>query len=422
MIMSPDQVTTTTTSSTASYLFGALSTILWRSTQLALGLGAILATLLYFKQESLLYFPEIGGLPRKPEGNPRRYRSPAEHQIHFEDVQIPCEDGVNIHAWLMLRTAGQQANPLPTFVYFHGNAGNIGLRLPNALQMMQYLNVNVLLVEYRGYGNSDSVAPTEAGLKLDGQAALKFIVKHPKINPSKIFLFGRSLGGAVAFDLANYAQQRGIPIAGVIVENTFTSISAMVDHLMPFVAPLKGLVLRMKWDSSVIVPTLQCPVLYLAGAADQLVPHSHMVGLYQSTKQSKHVHMHVVPNGTHNETWMQGGQDYWLAIKAFLVAAIQANNNNNNSSKLPTAVDTTTDAAASNQRTAAAATTTKDGTGSGGAASSSSSTSSSSIPIMSNNLFGMVKEAVKGGSVDPKKGPAAAAATTTSEESGKKEL
>ena len=141
----------------------------------------------------MLYFPEISGLPRRPAQNPRRYRSPEEHQVPFENIYIKCQDGVTIHAWLLLRS--QEKTERPTLIFFHGNAGNIGLRIPNALQMLQNLNANILMVEYRGYGNSDNVAPNESGLKLDAQAALDFISKHPKIDPSKIYLFGRSLGG-----------------------------------------------------------------------------------------------------------------------------------------------------------------------------------------------------------------------------------
>jgi len=395
-----DLASTAASSSATSYLMSTLTTVIWRSSQLAVVLGSLLATLLYFKQESMLYFPEIGGIPRRPRDNPENYRSPAEHRIHFEDVKIPCSDGVSIHAWLMLRTEAK--NPLPTFVYFHGNAGNIGLRLPNAMEMMRYLNVNVLLVEYRGYGDSDSASPNEAGLKLDGQAALEFARKHPKLDPSKIFLFGRSLGGAVAFSLAQYAQQKQIPVAGVIVENTFTSIPDMVDHLMPFVAPLKGLILKMKWDSSVIVPNLQCPVLFLAGAADQLVPHGHMLQLYKSTSQSKLNKMHVVPNGTHNDTSQHGGREYWLAIRAFLADAIEVN------SKFPmsgTSVSATLDPA----------TTATEETGTGGNTAAGSS-GAASIPIMPNRLFGMVKEAVQS---DSKKNSDGIQAT---DESGKKEL
>ena len=239
---------------------------------------------------------------------------------------ITCEDGVKIHSWLLLHPdARRQRNP--TIVFFHGNAGNIGLRLPNAIQMYRDLNANVLLVEYRGYGDSDNVPPTEAGLKLDAEAALRYTSEHSLIDTSRIFIFGRSLGGAVGFHLAHYAEKRSLPLAGIIVENTFVSISRMVDHLMPYVAPLKSLVLRIGWDSSRIVPHLRVPVLYLAGAEDQLVPHSHMLELYKaSAKASSCARMYIIPGGTHNETWMQGGREYWDRIRRFFeeTYAIQA--------------------------------------------------------------------------------------------------
>lgn len=371
LIIMAEELATNAASGPMSFIVRTITTVIWRSTQLVAGLGALLVTVLYFKQESLLYFPEIGGIPRRPGDNPRRYRSPSEYQVNFEEVTIPCPDGVSIHAWLMMRTPDR--NPLPTFVYFHGNAGNIGLRLPNAVQTMQYLNVNILLVEYRGYGNSDTVSPTEAGLKLDGQGALKFIMKHPKIDHSKIFLFGRSLGGAVAFDVANYAKANGIPIAGVIVENTFLSIPAMVDQLMPIIAIFKGLILKMKWDSTTIVPHLTCPVMYLAGAADELVPHQHMLTLHKATSLSKLNRLHVVPDGTHNETWMKGGQEYWLALRSFLAGAVGLIS----SAAPPTAAMADSSAEVSPL-----------------AATSDTSGSTGSIPIMPNRLFGMVKEAV----------------------------
>ena len=72
-----------------------------------------------------------------------------------------------------------------------------------------------------------------------------------KCDKSKIFLFGRSLGGAVAFHLAQYCELNSINIAGVVVENTFLSIAKMVDELMPLIAPLKPLVLRIGWNSEV---------------------------------------------------------------------------------------------------------------------------------------------------------------------------
>ena len=196
---------------------------------------------------------------------------------------------------------------------------NIGLRIPNAAHMYNQLQANVLLVEYRGYGNSDDSTPSEKGLKLDAEGALKFITSHDQIDSNRIFLFGRSLGGAVAFHLAHFADSHSIPLAGIIVENTFKSISHMVDHLMPVVAPFKALILRIGWNSYEIAPSLKAPILYLAGAADQLVPHSHMLDLHQaSAKSSTCARIHVVKDGTHNETWLQGGRGYWEAILNFI--------------------------------------------------------------------------------------------------------
>jgi pimeloyl-ACP methyl ester carboxylesterase len=312
-------------SSTENSLLNYVIRMGWNMGTFSMVLIAVAGTALYIKQESLLYFPEIGGIPRRPGDNPRGYRSPEERQIPFESHMIPCEDGVSIHAWLLLRTTdGHNVAPnTPTIVFFHGNAGNIGLRLPNAIQMLQTLNANIMLVEYRGYGNSDTVTPTEAGLRLDAEAALRFIVQHPKIDKTRIFLFGRSLGGAVAFHLAEYAQRQQIPLAGVMVENTFLSISHMVDHLMPFLTPIKAFVLKIGWNSAQIVPHLTTPILYLAGSADQIVPHPHMLQLCKLSLRSVLVQLHVVENGTHNETWLQGGQAYWEKIRSFLVQAME---------------------------------------------------------------------------------------------------
>lgn len=289
-----------------------------RLTSVGTGMVAIVAGLLYAKQESLLYFPEIGGIPRRPASNPRRYRSPSEYNIPYESHMIPCDDGVSIHSWLLLHPNSKEKRK-PTIVFFHGNAGNIGLRLPNAHQMYSKLDANVLMVEYRGYGDSDTVKPTEQGLKLDAEAALNFISAHPQIDPHRIFCFGRSLGGAVAFHLAKYAQQYQKPLAGIILENTFLSISKMVDQLMPLIAPLKFLVLRMDWGNDKIAPTVQTPVLYLAGDADELVPHNHMLKLFEySSKASIYSKMHIIRNGTHNDSWMVGGKEYFERFRAFM--------------------------------------------------------------------------------------------------------
>jgi len=178
----------------------------------------------------------------------------------------------------------------------------------------------VLQVEYRGYGDSDDAQPpNETGLKLDSEAALNFLRQHPNVDPSQIFIYGQSLGGSVGFHLASYAEKEGIELAGLIVENSFLSIGKMVDEVMPVVSPLKGILLRNRWDSNMIAPALEIPVLYLAGDADEIVPHSHMKELYElSLENSVYARMHIVKGGNHNETWLQGGPQYWEVMLNFI--------------------------------------------------------------------------------------------------------
>lgn len=155
----------------------------------------------------------------------------------------------------------------------------------------------------------------EEGLKDDSISALKWVQEHPNLRENPIFLFGRSLGGGCAFYLADYAQKNGIKIDGVIVENTFLSISKMVDSVMPLVAPFKNLVLRIGWNNEELAPALtNIPILYLSGAIDELVPPAHMDRLHQITGGK----MYKVANGTHNDTWVKGGRQYWRVFSEWM--------------------------------------------------------------------------------------------------------
>jgi abhydrolase domain-containing protein 13 len=332
-----------------SFIIAAVKSLLpmmVTSSSLLVAALAIVAGLLYLKQDQLLYFPEVNGLAKRTSDNPSGYRSPEESNLPYENYFIPCDDGVHIHAWLIIHSSvssqylNSRANPdpsIPTIIFFHGNAGNIGLRLPNAIQMRYYLRCHILMVEYRGYGNSDNVRPNEVGLMKDAEAVLKFIrtshnnqqppqhhthsLSMPSfvINPNNLVVFGQSLGGAVALHLASYAEHvMNQPIQGVIVENTFTSISDMVDALLPFLRLFKPYVLRINWNSLFLVQTKleKTPILYLSGAKDELVPPSQMKKLFDNTLPHLR-HWYSVPTGTHNETWIQGGRQYWDAIRSF---------------------------------------------------------------------------------------------------------
>jgi len=126
---------------------------------------------------------------------PPGYRNPKENGMDYEDVYITTKDKVKLHAWFVKANASPRL--CRTLIFFHENAGNIGSRLPNIEILVKRLNTNVLILAYRGYGNSEGT-PSEEGLKLDAEATLEYALNKEDINNDRIFVFGRSLGGAVA--------------------------------------------------------------------------------------------------------------------------------------------------------------------------------------------------------------------------------
>ena len=123
-----------------------------------------------------------------------------EYSMEYRDIWITTKDKVRLHAWFV------KANPNPklcrTLIFFHGNAGNVGARLPNIEVLVKNLKTNVLILAYRGYGDSEG-KPSEEGLKLDAEAVLEFALNDSEIDSDRIFVFGRSLGASVGARLAS---------------------------------------------------------------------------------------------------------------------------------------------------------------------------------------------------------------------------
>ena len=266
--------------------------------------GAIVGAI-YLFQEMLLYHPSIPS--RIYEEKPSSYSMP------YEDVSIITSDNIRLHAWLITRPEESQTSP--TFLYFHGNAGNISYRLPDARQWYN-LGYNLLMVSYRGYGDSEG-HPNETGLKLDAKAATEYILgRRDIVDPANVFVFGRSIGGAVALSLA-HDKDIGHLIKGVVVENTFTSIDDLIDVLLPLLRPFKCLN-RNRWNSMGFIKEVKTPILFLSGLRDELVPPEHTKKLYQEAVKSKLTFMKTFADGGHNDTWYRGGMQYYSAIKNFV--------------------------------------------------------------------------------------------------------
>lgn len=288
----------------------------------------VLFAVLWWIQDWLLYFPDnwidnLFSLSCKRSAlhyNRLGLQAPSEHGMDFEDVVFRTKDGEEIHGWLILQPEHEHAY---TLLYFHGNAGNIGFRMGNLCELYTHCKVNILIIDYRGYGNSTGT-PSEHGLLVDAHGALDYLLERDDIANDRIALFGRSLGGAVAIKLASQVGNR---VMGVIVENTFTSIDAMVEsiatkmRIIPvgaFLHIFLYLFVTSHWNSYLHIKNIRVPLLLFSGLADDLVPPSQMQTLYERSNDSQ---LYIVEEGTHNDTHEIGGQKYYSALSKFLSSA-----------------------------------------------------------------------------------------------------
>lgn len=148
----------------------------------------------------------------------------------YEDLQIPTPDGESLNAFF-IRPSNKNTARDVTILMFHGNAGNIGHRVPIAKVLTKALNCNVFMLEYRGYGLSTGT-PDERGLNIDSQTALDYLRNRAETRDTKIIVYGQSLGGAVAINLVARNLGKGV-IAGLILENTFLCIRKLIPSYVP---------------------------------------------------------------------------------------------------------------------------------------------------------------------------------------------
>ena len=161
---------------------------------LVAGLVLLVALGLYYAQNWFIYHPAPPGFSQRAEGNQAGYRHPGERGMTYSDVTVIAEDGIKLKGWLMTQSEPYDS---PTFIFFHENAGNLGYRLDYFSQLYTKLRVNLIAVSYRGFGASEG-SPSEEGIQRDGRAILKYAFDRAPVDRERIYVVGRSLGGAVA--------------------------------------------------------------------------------------------------------------------------------------------------------------------------------------------------------------------------------
>jgi pimeloyl-ACP methyl ester carboxylesterase len=222
-----------------------------------------MALIVVFLGNRLVFYPS-----RHPEGT----WSPEGLGNRFHDVTFSTDDGCQLHGWWLPADAPE------TLLWCHGNSGNITHRL-DLFQKLTSLDVRILLFDYRGYGKSEGL-PDEEGLYRDARAAYRFLTDTKNISPDDLYLFGRSLGGAVATKLATEVNT-----GGLILESTFTSIPEMSGASMPI--PYLYLLLRTKMDSLSRIHQVEAPALHMHGQQDEVIPISLGRRLFERSSDPK---------------------------------------------------------------------------------------------------------------------------------------
>ncbi len=260
----------------------------------------IMIVLMALFERSLIFFPT-----RYPDGLWDVEVVASGTGCVIEDRNYAAVDGVRLHSWWVRRTEGGERDPV--LLFFHGNAGNLSHRAELAMMLCQRVGAQVFVAGYRGYGRSEG-KPSESGLFLDARAAWNDVAATGGTRPEDVVIFGKSLGGAVAVDLA-----MEVDAAGLIVESSFTSIPEMAGRHYPFVPRF---LIRTRMNSLAKIPFVTSPKLFIHSKTDEVVPFELGRKLFEAASEPRL--FHEVLGAGHNETWLVGGEDYFRAIHDFV--------------------------------------------------------------------------------------------------------
>lgn len=276
-----------------------------------LGLGlrlgiAYVATCLFLwgGQRYLMFHPNHHWFIGVPSSSP--------WNMPYQEVSIPITSG-HLKGW-WIPADRRRVNPStpPRVVLFLGGASGNKSHYLDRVEGLHQVGVSLLLFDYRGYGQSQGDFPSETQLYEDSQAAWNYLVQQQQVPPQQIFLYGESLGGAIALDLAVKHPKA----AGLIVQSSFTSMADMARWKgFVWVFPV-DLLLTQKFDSITKVRSLQIPVLFIHGTTDAVVPIEMGQRLFAAAPFPKY--LHIVPKAGHTRLYRPGEQSYLKAIQQFI--------------------------------------------------------------------------------------------------------
>ncbi len=240
-------------------------------------------------EELLLFFPS-----QYPEGNWQ------PSGLVYEDVEFAAPDGATLHGWYC-----PSPDPIATVLYLHGNAGNLSHRAPILRRLQRELGVTTLIIDYRGYGRSEGSASVAAAIE-DARAAHAFLARKAGVAKSSIVLMGRSLGGALAVEVAAAA-----PVRALIIESTFSSLVDAAQHHYPYLA---WIVPEAKLNTAARIAKFKGPLFQSHGDRDGTIPLSLGRRLFDAANDPKQ--FMEIAGADHNDR-LPGA--YYERLKQFLV-------------------------------------------------------------------------------------------------------
>jgi alpha-beta hydrolase superfamily lysophospholipase len=212
-----------------------------------------------------------------------------------------------LHAWWWPASAKNA----PAALYLHGTRWNLTAQLRRITQL-RAMGFSVLAIDYRGFGDSPGTLPSERSVYQDAQAAwARLVALQP--DPAKRFIYGHSLGGAIAVDLAEHiGEGQAPPAAGLIIESTFTNMADAAKAVIDTSLPLRW-ILSEKFDSMDKIGSVRMPVLIVHGTADKYVPDRFSRALFAAAADPKR--LLLVPGATHNDSMGVGNREYAAALR-----------------------------------------------------------------------------------------------------------
>jgi hypothetical protein len=250
----------------------------------------LLNGLMYLRQPNMVFYPLSA-----------HDQTPGNWGLEYEDVFLDADDDIQLHGWFIPREGASKV-----VLFFHGNAGNISHR-GESIKIFHRLGLNVFIIDYRGYGKSTG-KPSEKGMYADAKSAWQYLNRERVIYEDDIIIFGRSLGGVIASQLASE-----VDAGKLIIESAFSSSRDMARKIFPVMSNV--IFMRYCFNAVENVKQIQSPILIAHSLDDDIIPFSLGKKIFKAANEPKSFFR---MRGDHNSGFLTSQPEYEQELRAFI--------------------------------------------------------------------------------------------------------